>query len=116
VDTKYLAGLVGPTMIAIAVSEALNLHIFANIASSTVYLNGTLLFVAGLSIVRFHNRWTCEWPVLLTLVGWLALLLGLYRMFAPEAQQMVDNAAAYAALVLLFAVGCILAFKAYRLN
>jgi uncharacterized membrane protein len=54
--------------------------------------------------------------VLLTLVGWLALLLGLYRMFAPESQQMVDNAAAYAALVLLFAVGCILTFKAYRLN
>ena len=52
-----------------------------------IYLNGLLLFVAGLWIVRVHNHWTCRWPVMVTLVGWVAILVGLFRMFAPEVQQ-----------------------------
>jgi hypothetical protein len=48
-----------------------------------VYLSGTLLFVAGLAIVRAHNSWTPGWPVLITLVGWIAMLAGLGRMAAP---------------------------------
>ncbi len=42
-----------------------------------------MLFVAGLSIVRAHNRWKDGWPVLVTLMGWFAILGGLARMFAP---------------------------------
>ena len=48
-----------------------------------IYLNGTLLFVAGLSIVRAHNQWKADWPVLVTLMGWFAIVGGLFRMFDP---------------------------------
>ncbi len=84
-NSRRIAGLLGPTLIALSVSEALNLHLLtADIGPNlvhVVYLNGTLLFVAGLSIVRVHNYWTGRWPVLVTLVGWLAALGGLIRMF-----------------------------------
>jgi hypothetical protein len=33
--------------------------------------------------VRAHNRWTKEWPVLVTILGWLAILSGLARMLFP---------------------------------
>lgn len=47
-------------MIAIATSEALNAHIWvANIAPA-VYLNGTLLFIAGLAIVPASSFNNCN--------------------------------------------------------
>jgi predicted phage tail protein len=79
----------------------MNLRIWTTSAEPSItlvpvlYLNGTLLFVAGLSIVRVHNRWIGGWPVLLTLMGWLAMLGGLIRMIAPvSAQQAAHNSSA----------------------
>ena len=114
-SSKHLAELIGPTLIAISISEAMNLPIFANTPAPVVYLNGTLLFVAGLSIVRAHNRWMPGWPVLVTFVGWLFLFGGLIRMAAPEfAKRSVQNSApVYALLLVLLAIGIVLTFKAY---
>jgi hypothetical protein len=39
--------------------------------------------VPGLAIVYFHNRWTGGWPVLVTVMGWLSLVVGLLRMVFP---------------------------------
>ncbi len=61
-NSKQIAGLIGPTLIALGVAETLNLHIWATNISSVIYLNDTILFVVGLAIVRAHNHWThlCE--------------------------------------------------------
>jgi hypothetical protein len=113
-ESKNLAGLIGPTLIAIALSEGLNLHIWARNIAPVTYLDGTLLFVAGLAIVRAHNRWAAAWPVTVTITGWVAMLGGLYRMFAPEARQASESPFTYAALIALFALGGFLTFQAYR--
>lgn len=112
-NSKLIAGLIGPTLIALSISEALNLHIWATNIAPVTYLNGLLLFVAGLAIVRVHNRWTRSWPVIVTLVGWVVMLGGLFRMFAPEAQQGGENIPTYAVIVVIFAIGIFLTFKAY---
>ncbi len=52
-DSKRMAGLVGPTMIAIGVTEAINMDVFATQFAPVVYLNGAILFVAGLAIQSF---------------------------------------------------------------
>ena len=115
--SRGIAGLVGPTVIAIALSEWINLRIlWANVTPSVIYLNGSLLFVAGLAIVRAHNRWTGGWPVLVTLTGWFVLVVGLIRMFAPVYSQKgaENNTAVYGLLIVLFAIGVFLTFKGYR--
>ncbi len=115
-NSKQIAGLLGPTLIALAITEWMNLPIWANTPAPVVYLSGTLLFVAGLSIVRVHNRWTGGWPVLVTLMGWLAILGGLIRMIAPvSAQQQTEQntTAVYALLIVLLAIGIYLTFNAY---
>ena len=115
----YLAGLVGPTLLAITITEWAHLDVFlAAIGPSYgphVYLNGTLLFVSGLAIVRTHNVWTRSWPVLLTLVGWLAILAGFGRMAAPLAAQAAgeNGVVLYGSLAVLFAVGVVLTYQAY---
>lgn len=119
-NSRNIAGLLGPTMVAVAVSEALNLQMLRSFMGPShaplVYLNGTLLFVAGLAIVRAHNLWTRSWPVLVTLVGWLVMLFGLARMFAPVSVQQaaVSTAGVYALLLVILVIGVFLTFQAYR--
>lgn len=115
-NSKTIAGLAGPTLIAVAISEAINLPIWANNIAPVTYLNGALLFVAGLAIVRAHNRWTRSWPVVVTLVGWFAVFGGLFRMFAPElAQRGAQNiSVVFAVQIGLLAIGIVLTFNGYR--
>ena len=112
-NSKHIAGLIGPTLIALTTSETMNIHIWSvNIAPNT-YLNGLILFVAGLTIVRAHNYWTCAWPIMVTLMGWFIILLGLFRMFFPEAKPTGENILTYSVIMVLFVIGIFLTFKAY---
>jgi uncharacterized membrane protein HdeD (DUF308 family) len=112
-NSRYLAGLVGPTIVVLAITEALNLDVLRTNTAATIYFNGTVLFVVGLALIRAHNVWTREWPVMLTITGWVALVMGLYRMFVPGAPQAPENAASYVGLLLLAAYGAVLTFKGY---
>ena len=78
------------------------------------------MFVAGLAIVRVHNRWARDWTVLVTLAGWFSGALGLFRMFAAGAyQQGAASTPTPVFMVLegiLLLCGIVLTFKAYTLG
>ncbi|MGB9148996.1 MAG: hypothetical protein WCB36_01995 [Burkholderiales bacterium] len=112
-NSKNIAGLLGPTLIAISASEALNFHIWATNSAAVIYLNGTLLWIGGLAIVRAHNHWVRGWPVIISLIGWFIMILGLFRMFFPEAQQLGQGRLTYAGLTALCAIGVFLTVKGY---
>jgi hypothetical protein len=65
-NSRQLARLIGPTIVALGVTEALNLDMFAHQIAPVVYLDGTILFVAGLALVGAHNRWNWSWTLLVT--------------------------------------------------
>ena len=89
VTSKTIAGLVGPTFVAVAAALILNLGSISAVLEplsrdpALVLIYGIFLFVAGLAIVRFHNRWTADWSVLVTILGWLLIVGGLVRMLFP---------------------------------
>jgi len=114
-DPKRIAGLLGPTLVVLSVSEMITADIWASVSVTQTYLAGALWFVAGLAIIRAHNRWTGGWPALVTLVGWFAILGGLFRMFAPGfAQGATPNASVVLGIqAVLLLVGLVLTFKAY---
>jgi len=118
-NSTRIAGLVGPALIALTVTEWMNIDVFIAATGPSfaphVFLNGALLFIAGLAIVRAHNVWTRGWPVLLTLVGWFSTLAGLARMAAPVSAQAAGQnpVILYATLLVLLAIGVVLTFKAY---
>lgn len=112
-NSKRLAGVIGPALIAITTSELVNIDFLEKQYRYYSYLNGTVVFLAGLLIVRSHNRWTRHWPVAVTLTGWVAIVWGLVRMFAPEAQQGGASIPTFIGIAIPFAVGVFLAFKAY---
>jgi hypothetical protein len=111
--SRRLAGLVGPALIAITASEAVNLDLVREQYRFDSYLDGSVVFVGGLCLVHGHNRWVSGWPVVLTLTGWTAMLGGLVRMFAPRAATGQAGPAAYAGIAAPFGVGVFLTVKAY---
>lgn len=58
-ESRRIAGLIGPTMIVMIVSEfpLVQPHLYDAQIPPVVYLSGVLMFVAGLAIVRAHNPW-----------------------------------------------------------
>ncbi|MGB8339326.1 MAG: hypothetical protein WCD07_02180 [Burkholderiales bacterium] len=112
-NSKLIAGLAGPTLMALSLSEAINYQIWAVNIAPVTYLNGSLWFLAGIAIIRAHNHWVRGWPVMVTLMGWFVSLMGLWRMFFPEAKQCGDITNMYFVFVGLFVMGVFLTYKAY---
>ena len=50
-----------------------------------ITLSGGISLAVGLLIVVDHNVWVPDWPVLITLIGWILLLQGLMKLFVPDA-------------------------------
>lgn len=83
-SSKYLARLIGPSLIVLPLTEMLNTQIWASNTAAGIYFNGCVLFISGLAVVQNHNIWRPRWPTLITLVGWGSIALGLMRMVAPD--------------------------------
>jgi hypothetical protein len=121
-STTRIARVLGPTLVVVAITEWLNRDVFAAAAGPLfgphVYLNGLLLFVAGLAILTVHNVWVRAWPVLVTIVGWLLVTLGLTRMISPLGAQAAgaNPLILYGSLLLLLAVGGVLTVKGFSRN
>jgi hypothetical protein len=124
--SKTIAALLGPTLVASAISLLANIGTSKTIVGelsqspALVMIAGYAAFVPGLAIVYFHNRWTAGWPVLVTLMGWLSLVVGLLRMVFPTqiatiATKIAPSATGFfpvIAIVFLL-IGGFLSFKAY---
>lgn len=119
-DSKQIAGLVGPTLVAMLVSEfpLVQPHLYDSQIPPVVYLSGVLLFVAGLAVVRAHNVWARNWAVLVTLTGWFFLVLGLFRMFAAGLyQQAAQHTSSTTFMMLegvLLIISLIITYQGYR--
>ena len=116
INSRQLAQIIGPTLSVMTFSEMINLSIWESNIPSVTFLNGVLLFVGGISIIRVHNFWVLSWIVSITLTGWLTLILGVLRMFFPTANQAGENYPTYLLLAVLFVTGLFVSFKGYYRN
>lgn len=114
VDTSIqIAGLLGPVLMVISISEYFNLKIWRTVDPTVVVLNGLVLFFGGLVIVRYHNFWAANWTLIITILGWLIFSLGTYRMLFPQKKQLEKNKTTNLILFMIFLVGCFLTSKVY---
>jgi uncharacterized membrane protein HdeD (DUF308 family) len=118
-NSKRIAGLLGPTIVAMILSEfpLMQPHLYDAQIPPVVYLSGVLMFVGGLAVVRAHNHWARDWTVLVTLSGWFFLALGLFRMFAADLYQRgsanTSSSVFMVVEIVLLILGLIMTFKAY---
>jgi hypothetical protein len=48
---------------------------------TNVYICGVVSFILGVITVLLNNIWAADWRVIITLIGWIAILRGLFGMF-----------------------------------
>jgi uncharacterized protein YjeT (DUF2065 family) len=60
--------------------------------ASTLYLGGMAALVVGYLIVAFHNTWTKDLSIIITIVGWLALIKGILIFIQPKVIIAVSKA------------------------
>jgi hypothetical protein len=123
--SKTIAGLMGPTLVALAAALLVNIDSISALVDSVshdpalVLVSGILSFVAGLAVVRVHNHWSGGWAILVTIFGWLLLIGGLIRMLFPVSLSgMAANVGKntgfiVAEAIVLLAIGAFLSYKAY---
>ena len=109
-----IARILGPFLLAMGLTEPFAMPVFAAQTGPVVYLNGTLLFVAGVAILQAYSRWTRDWRSLVTLFGWVMTAAGLYRLAQPAAPQLDAGPGTDAVFLVLIAAGAVLTLKGYR--
>jgi hypothetical protein len=86
----YLARLLGPVGIAIGLGMLLNAAVFRILAGqflasyALIFLSGILTLTAGMALVLAHNVWVGDWRVFITILGWLAVIGGVFRTVWPQ--------------------------------
>jgi hypothetical protein len=94
----FLAKLIGPVFLAGAVGLFANAAAYRAMAQeflrspALIYLSGLLTMTAGVAIVLTHNVWIADWPVLITIFGWLGAIGGALRIILPAQVKTVGEA------------------------
>jgi hypothetical protein len=126
--SRLIAGLIGPLLAAIGIAMLLNRDqipvMVAQIAhdQGLIFLSGILSLLGGVAVVRVHNIWSGDWRIVVTLLGWLAILGGLLRMWLPRSAAPIAETFAGNAITLIIgglvvlAIGAFLSYKAYGPN
>ena len=93
--SHFLAKLIGPVFIAGGLGMLFNSTVYRTMFERVlhdhafIYLSGVLALPVGLAIIAVHNDWKWHWPLIITVIGWLALIGGTVRMIAPQVIETV---------------------------
>lgn len=53
--------------------------------SGVMYIGGVMALVIGFLIISSHNIWVKDWTVIITVLGWLAVVKGVMLLVFPKA-------------------------------
>jgi hypothetical protein len=86
----FLAKLIGPVLLAMSAGMIFNAKAYRPVLEeivrnrALVVVFGLMTMSAGLAVVLTHNVWVAGWPVLITIVAWLTMISGAFRLLAPQ--------------------------------
>jgi hypothetical protein len=122
--SRYLAGLIGPVMLALAATLLVNRAILPALVETVardyalIMITGVIALVAGLAILMSHRVWR-GWPLIISVLGVLAAVGGLLRLVFPaEVADLAGHVVVagwppLVAALLLAAIGAFLTFQAF---
>jgi uncharacterized integral membrane protein len=123
--SQLIARLVGPVLCTIGIAMLVNPAAYRDVAEqflsdpAIIYISGILLLAAGLAILNAHPLWTRDWRSLITLIGWIGTLAGVWRILAPKFVPFVGSALVakphlfLVTGIALMALGGFVTFKGY---
>jgi hypothetical protein len=96
-NSIFLAKLIGPLLLAVGIGIFVNGAVYRMLADEVlrsralIYLSGVLTMTAGLAIVLTHNVWRADWPVIITILGWLCVIGGAFRIVMPQGTERIGR-------------------------
>jgi hypothetical protein len=121
----FLARIIGPSLVTIGIGMLVNGPVYEAMVGEAlqshalIYLSGLLVLVGGLAMVNVHRSWGLQWPVIITVFGWLLVIGGVVRILAPQLVQTIGlavyphNAFMTGTGLAVLALGGFLSFKGY---
>ncbi len=121
----FLAKLIGPVFLVMGIAIFIDAKRFQTLAhefiesDALIYLSGIITLPIGLAIVNTHNLWVMDWPVIITVLGWVSVAAGISRMTIPRvlkriAGAMIDNTRYFVVPGLVTALlGAYLSYEGY---
>ncbi len=89
----FIAKLIGPLIVVAGLTSLLNPQVMRDMAReflasrALMFIAGVMAMLAGLAVVNTHNLWVADWPVIITVFGWLSIVGGILRMGFPALTQ-----------------------------
>lgn len=91
----YLAKILGPIYLVMSLSVLFNykryIEIYEDFSHNAAfaYFGGLVALIIGMLIITSHNYWVQEWPVIITLLGWISTVKGVCILIFPD--QMIET-------------------------
>lgn len=121
----FLAKALGFYLIFISIAYVLNKKKFIPLLMNMMnkpeimLVTGIIALIMGILIVVSHNIWVKDWRVIITVIGWMALLKAINIILFPEfminisTKWIQNNVAYYITFLFTFLIGSILLYIAY---
>lgn len=90
--------LIGIVYLAVGVGILLNYSHYKKMIedfvndTTALYFGGIMALVVGYLLVTHHNIWEKDWHVIITVIGWLALIKGLFLLMLPKSATLMTKA------------------------
>jgi len=123
---QFLSFYIGIAYIAVGLGVLINIEYYKKLLEEdyienrpVVYLNGFIILAIGCLLIKFHNIWVKDWPIILTLFGWFAFIKGLFILVLPRAYLQLSRSLKkkkthlIAEAILVVAVGIFLVYFSY---
>jgi uncharacterized membrane protein len=90
--TNYLAEVWGISTViisfALLIKDGHLKKFFASVENEeSFFLWGFISLIIGIATIVAYNIWAWNWQIIITLLGWAALLKGLLLLFVPESMK-----------------------------
>ena len=86
----FLARIFGVVYLAVGIGTLLSANYYRKAFNDMIrdtgvmYLGGAMALIIGYLMVTYHNIWVKDWSVIITIIGWLALIKGLTMIIFPK--------------------------------
>lgn len=123
-----LARIMGITMILVYGGFLKNKQYYSGFVRSIsenpilLFISGFISILLGLIVIQVHNIWTWDFRGFITLLGWVLLLSGIFRIFFPkqalylsEKTLRMSNAAMNTLCIFFILIGLFLTYKGFSL-
>lgn len=118
--SNYLAEVWGISIVVVSlaclIKDGQLKRLFVSLETEdNFFLWGLISLVIGIAMILAYNVWASNWQVIITILGWLALIKGLALLFAPgmlkKWAKKIENAPFLPyALVIMTLIGLVITY------